>query len=111
MGCFLFGLIFSGLSLFLSMGDFGVGHGAHADGGPIWHLVDGLVDALDGPGHHGLGHGTAANGHGPVHTGHAHGGPTHAGHVNGAGSHAAGPAADQPLGGLSPFNMPTILAG
>jgi hypothetical protein len=97
MGCFLFGLIFSGISLFLSMGDFGVGHGSHADGGPLWHMIDGIVDMLDGPGHHGIGH-TTATGHGAAHGPVAHG-------------HGHAPSMDQPLHGPSPFNLPTMLAG
>jgi|GEM_PF-118167 len=87
MGCFLFGLIFSALSLFLSMGH--LGSGGHASHGGGWHLFDMIVDALDGPGHHAGGHAV----------GHAHG-P----------AHSQGNSSDQ-LGSLSPFNLPTILAG
>ncbi len=97
MGCFLFGLIFSAVSLFLSVGHMGSGgHAGHDSGG--LHLFDMIVDALDGPGHHGVGHGVshtpATHGHTPS-QGHAH-------------AHGLG---DEPLGSLSPFNMPTLLAG
>ncbi len=91
MGCFLFGLIFSALSLFLSIGHLGSGgHAAHSGGG--WHLFDMIVDALDGPGHHAGGHAV----------GHAHG--------HGHAAHGQSQT-NSPLGNLSPFNLPTLLAG
>lgn len=92
MGCFLFGLIFSAVSLFLSMGHLGSGgHAGHDSGG--LHLFDMIVDALDGPGHHGVGHGVS-----------------HPAHAHGSAPHAPG-LGDEALGSLSPFNMPTLLAG
>src|SRR5690349_7836653 len=83
MGCFLFGLIFTSLSLFLTLGHFG-----------------GDASTGHGPGHliHGAGHAA----HGP-HAG------THGAHTADAHGHTHAATSDQ-LEGLSPINLPTLLA-
>src|SRR3954454_25392940 len=83
MGCFLFGLIFTSVSLLLNVGHLGGDAGAaHGPG----HLVNGAGHAAHGP--HIGGHG-------------GHGAETHAhGHFS---------AAEQ-IDGLSPLNLPTLLA-
>jgi hypothetical protein len=75
MGCFLFGLIFTALSLFLNMSHLGGGPSHHGD---VGHALHGGHDA-----------------------GHAHGGD-HA--------HGAAPDHGDSVNGLSPLNLPTILA-
>ena len=93
MGCFLFGLIFTALSLFLSMGSLGgghlhlphIGHGSHV------HLP---TPHLHGPGAHGPNvHGPGA--HGPGHT---------------PGGHLDALNLSEQIGSLSPLNIPTIMA-
>jgi len=99
LGCFLFGLIFTALSLFLSVGHLG---GAHAPSSGAGHWLHMLGGAVDGPAHHiAGGHAPAAHASGPA--AQAHG--AHAAHA--PGPHA--PHADG-LDSLSPLNLPTLLA-
>ncbi len=90
MGCFLFGVIFTSLSLVLGLGHFGGdASGAHADVGALH--ADAGVHADPGALHADAG---AHSLDGGQHAG--------AGHDPGVAHHGAG---------LSPLNLPTILAG
>src|SRR5215831_14458373 len=89
MGCFLFGLIFTSVSLVLNLGNLGGDGGA---GHGFGHLVHGAGHAAHGP--HVGGYGAHAGDSG------AHGGHGH--------SHVSSSA--EQLEGISPLNLPTILA-
>lgn len=99
LGCFLFGLIFTALSLLLNVTDL---NGA-APGNPgAQHIVGHLGQGSHGP-HVGHGPAPAAHGghaaHGPAHT------PTHT-HPHSTHHNAA-----EQVGAIGPLNLPTILAG
>ena len=81
LGCFLFGLIFTSISLFLNFAHLGVGHtpAAHGPGQVLNHAGHAV-------------HGPHVGAHGPAAPGQGHA------------------SAGEQLDGLSPFNLPTILA-
>jgi membrane protein implicated in regulation of membrane protease activity len=86
LGFFLFGFLFTALSLVLNLGHFGGGmHDVSHDLGHAGHLP------------HDLGHA----GHGP---------DFHAGDHGHAGGEAHGPNLSEQIEGLSPLNLPTILS-
>ena len=90
MGCFLFGLIFTSVSLFLNFGHLGGDAGGGDAGHGSGHVLGAGHDA----------HGPHIGGHGDVGHG-GHGVDTHAdGHFSSA----------EHIEGLSPLNLPTLLA-